>query len=293
MLKGSIVALITPFKNGELDEEKYINLIHYHIKNGTKGIVPAGTTGESPTLSHYEHRRVIEIAVKQCNGKIPVIAGTGSNSTSEAVELSTHAEKSGANNLLIVTPYYNKPTQEGLFQHYKKINDNVGIPIIIYNIPSRSVVDMSVDTMSRLFELKNIIGVKDATGDLDRVNLQLKSMGKEFIQLTGNDDNALEFNKRGGIGSISVTANIAPKICSDFQKYSLSKDKNEFNKAIELDKILQPIHHSMFIESNPAPVKYAASLMGLCEPDVRLPLVQVTKKTKEIINSNLKAAKLL
>ncbi len=293
MLKGSIVALITPFKNGELDEEKYINLIHYHIKNGTNGIVPAGTTGESPTLSHYEHRRVIEIAIKQCNGKIPVIAGTGSNSTSEAVELSTHAEKSGANNLLIVTPYYNKPTQEGLFQHYKKINDNVGIPIIIYNIPSRSVVDMSIETMARLFELKNIIGVKDATGDLDRVNLQLKSMGKEFIQLTGNDDNALEFNKRGGIGSISVTANIAPKICSDFQKYSLSKDKNEFNKAIELDKILQPIHHSMFIESNPAPVKYAASLMGLCEPDVRLPLVQVTKKTKEIINSNLKAAKLL
>ena len=274
MFKGSIVALITPFKDDKLDEENYSRLIHHHINNGTNGIVPAGTTGESPTLSHSEHRKVIEIAVRECKGKIPVIAGTGSNSTAEAVELSIHAEKSGANGLLIVTPYYNKPTQEGLYQHYKKINDNVGIPIIIYNIPSRSVIDMSVETMTRLYELKNIAGVKDASGDLNRVDQQLKSMGKEFVQLTGNDDNALEFNKRGGVGSISVTANIAAKLCSDFQKSCL----NGFKDSDKLDKILQPLHSAMFIESNPSPVKYAASLLGMCDPDLRLPLVKVKEE---------------
>ena len=194
MLKGSIVALITPFKNDSLDEDTYRKLIDYHLKNGTNGVVPGGTTGESPTLSHSEHKKIIQIAVKECKGKIPIIAGTGSNSTDEAIELSRYAEKAGSDALLVVTPYYNKPTQEGLYQHYKKINDNVGIPIIIYNIPSRSVIDMSVETMSKLYELKNIVGVKDATGDLKRVDSQLKSMGKEFIQLTGNDDNALEFN---------------------------------------------------------------------------------------------------
>ena len=209
MLKGSIVALITPFKDDNLDENTYRKLIDYHLNNGTNGIVPGGTTGESPTLSHSEHKKIIEIAVKECNGKIPVIAGTGSNSTDEAVELSQYAEKAGSDALLVVTPYYNKPTQEGLYQHYKKINDSVGIPIIIYNIPSRSVIDMSVETMSKLYELKNITGVKDATGDLNRVDKQLKAMGKDFIQLTGNDDNALEFNKRGGVGAIGVTANIA------------------------------------------------------------------------------------
>ena len=256
MLKGSIVALITPFENNTLKEDVYCKLIHYHLKNGTNGVVPGGTTGESPTLSHDEHKRIIEIAVKECNGKIPVIAGTGSNSTTEAVELSKYAEKAGSDALLVVTPYYNKPTQEGLYQHYKKINDNVGIPIIIYNIPSRSVIDMSVETMTKLYELKNIAGVKDATGDLNRVDEQLKKMGKEFIQLTGNDDNALEFNKRGGVGAISVTGNIAPKLCSDFQKYSLSDKDSEKNEAERLDKILQPIHNSMFIESNPSPVKY-------------------------------------
>ena len=191
--------------------------------------------------------------------------------------------------MLVVTPYYNKPTQEGLYQHYKKINDNVGIPIIIYNIPSRSVIDMNVDTMSKLYELKNIVGVKDATGDLDRVDQQLKAMGKEFIQLTGNDDNSLEFNKRGGIGSISVTANIAAKYCSDFQK----ECSNNFSKAEEIDKILQPVHNAMFIESNPSPVKYAASLMGMCKPTVRLPLVEVTTETKEKVAKALKVAKLL
>jgi 4-hydroxy-tetrahydrodipicolinate synthase len=289
MLKGSIVALITPFRDDNLDEKDYVKLINYHLENGTNGIVPGGTTGESPTLSHNEHKKIIEIAVRECKGKIPVIAGTGSNSTYEAVELSKYAEKAGSDALLVVTPYYNKPTQEGLYQHYKKINDNVGVPIIIYNIPSRSVIDMSVETMAKLYELKNIIGVKDATGDLNRVDQQLKIMGNEFIQLTGNDDNSLEFNKKGGIGSISVTANIAAKYCSDFQN-ACSKD---IDKAIELDKILQPIHNSMFIESNPSPVKYAASLLGMCKPDVRLPLVEVEESTKKKISETLKVAKLL
>jgi 4-hydroxy-tetrahydrodipicolinate synthase len=293
MFKGSNVALITPFKNNGLDEEAYIKLIHFHIDNGTNGLVPAGTTGESPTLSHDEHQRVIDLCIKESNGKIPVIAGTGSNSTEEAISLTTHAEKAGANGALIVTPYYNKPTQEGLYQHYKAINDKCGIPIIIYNIPGRSVIDMSVDTMARLYELKNIVGVKDATGDLDRVNQTLEKMGKDFIQLTGNDDNAFEFNKRGGVGTISVTANIAPKLCSDFQKFSKSDTDNEMKEAERLDKILQPVHHSMFVESNPSPVKYAAKLLGLCDDNVRLPLVKVTETTKEIVKKALQSAKLI
>ena len=289
MLKGSIVALITPFTDDSLDEDNYVQLIDYHLKNGTNGIVPGGTTGESPTLSHNEHKKIIEIAVRECNSKIPVIAGTGSNSTEEAIELSKFAEKAGSDSLLIVTPYYNKPSQEGLYQHYKKINDNVGIPIIIYNIPSRSVIDMSVETMTKLYELKNITGVKDATGDLKRVELQKKSMGNEFIQLTGNDDNALEFNKLGGVGAIGVTANIAAKLSSDFQKACV-EDKN---KAEELNKILQPLHAAMFIESNPSPVKYAASLLNMCKATVRLPLVEVQDTTKKKISEALKVAKLL
>jgi len=293
MFKGSNVALITPFKNNGLDEEAYIKLIHFHIDNGTNGLVPAGTTGESPTLSHDEHQRVIDLCIKESNGKIPVIAGTGSNSTEEAISLTTHAEKAGANGALIVTPYYNKPTQEGLYQHYKAINDKCGLPIIIYNIPGRSVIDMSVDTMARLYELKNIVGVKDATGDLDRVNQTLAKMGKDFIQLTGNDDNAFEFNKRGGVGTISVTANIAPKLCSDFQRFSKAETDNEIKEAERLDKILQPVHHSMFVESNPSPVKYAAKLLGLCDDNVRLPLVKVTETTKEIVKKALQSAKLI
>ena len=289
MLKGSIVALITPFKDAGLDEENYLKLIDYHLKNGTNGIVPGGTTGESPTLSHNEHKKIIEIAVKECNSKIPVIAGTGSNSTEEAIELSKFAEKARSDALLVVTPYYNKPTQEGLYQHYKKINDNVGIPIVIYNIPSRSVIDMSVETMTKLYELKNIIGVKDATGDLNRVELQKKSMGTEFIQLTGNDDNALEFNKLGGVGAIGVTANIAAKLSSEFQKACV----NDINKANELNKILQPLHSAMFIESNPSPVKYAASLLNMCDPNVRLPLVEVKDDSKKKISEALKVAKIL
>ena len=289
MLKGSIVALITPFKNDSLDEDTYRRLIDYHLKNGTNGVVPGGTTGESPTLSHSEHKKIIQIAVEECKGKIPIIAGTGSNSTDEAIDLSRYAEKAGSDALLIVTPYYNKPTQEGLYQHYKKINDNVGIPIIIYNIPSRSVIDMSVETMSKLYELKNIVGVKDATGDLKRVDSQLKSMGREFIQLTGNDDNALEFNKRGGVGAIGVTANIAAKLSSDFQKAC----KKDMDEAVKLDKILQPLHSSLFIESNPSPVKYAASLLKMCSPNVRLPLVEIRDETKKKVSDALKSAKLL
>jgi len=294
MFKGSNVALITPFINNKLDEEAYVKLIHFHMENGTNGLVPAGTTGESPTLSHEEHQKVIDLCIQESKGKIPVIAGTGSNSTEEAISLTKHAEKAGADGALIVTPYYNKPTQEGLYQHYKAINDSSGLPIIIYNIPGRSVIDMSVDTMARLYELKNIVGVKDATGDLDRVDQQLKKMGKDFIQLTGNDDNALEFNKRGGIGAISVTANIAPKICSQFQKFSNEKDNKESqNEAVKLDKILQPLHHSMFVESNPSPVKYAAKLLGLCDDSVRLPLVKVTPNTQDTVKKALVSANLL
>ena len=293
MFKGSNVALITPFKNNKLDDDNYIKLIHFHIKNGTSGLVPAGTTGESPTLSHDEHERVIELCVKESNGKLPVIAGTGSNSTEEAISLTTHAEKIGANGALIVTPYYNKPTQEGLYQHYRSINDKCGIPIIIYNIPGRSVVDMSVDTMAKLYELKNIVGVKDATGDLNRVDQSLKKMGKDFIQLTGNDDNALEFNKRGGVGTISVTANIAPKLCSEFQKFSVLNDEKSKLEAERIDKILQPLHHSMFVESNPSPVKYAAKLLDLCDDEVRLPMVKVNDKTKKIVEDALKSTKLI
>ena len=293
MFKGSNVALITPFRNDKLDEEAYIKLIHFQIKNGTNGLVPAGTTGESPTLSHDEHQKVIELCIQESKGKTIVIAGTGSNSTKEAISLTTHAEKVGADAALVVTPYYNKPSQEGLYQHYKAINDQIGIPIIIYNIPGRSVIDMSVDTMARLFELKNIVGVKDATGDLDRVNQQKKKMGNDFIQLTGNDDNALEFNKRGGVGSISVTANIAPKLCSDFQKSSKINTEVEALEAKKLDKILQPIHTSMFIESNPSPVKYAAKLLGLCGDDVRLPLIKLTEPAKSAVKKALASANLL
>ena len=293
MFKGSNVALITPFMDNNLDVESFVKLIHFHLNNGTNGLVPAGTTGESPTLNHKEHEQVIELCVKESKGTIPIIAGTGSNSTKEAISLTKHAESVGANAALVVTPYYNKPTQEGLYQHYKAINDSCGIPIIIYNIPSRSVIDMTVDTMARLFELKNIVGVKDATGVLDRVNEQKKKMGNDFIQLTGNDDNAFEFNKRGGVGSISVTANIAPKLCSDFQKFSISKSDNEKKEAERIDKVLQPVHKSMFIESNPSPVKYAAKLLNLCSDDVRLPLVQVTNPTKEAIKKTLQSAKLI
>jgi 4-hydroxy-tetrahydrodipicolinate synthase len=293
MFKGSNVALVTPFKGNSLDEETYIKIINFHLENGTNGLVPAGTTGESPTLSHREHEKVIELCIQEAKGKIPVIAGTGSNSTTEAISLTEHAEKAGADGALIVTPYYNKPTQEGLYQHYKAINDKCGIPIIIYNIPGRSVIDMTVDTMARLFELKNIVGVKDATGDLNRVDETFKKIGNEFIQLTGEDGLAYEYNKRGGVGCISVTANIAPKMCSDMQKFSKSQNNDEQKKAEEIDKKLQPVHKSLFIESNPSPVKYASKLIGLCDDNVRVPLVTVLDETKAEVKKALISAELI
>ena len=294
MFKGSIVALVTPFKNNTLDEDAYISIIHHHMKNGTSGLVPAGTTGESPTLNHKEHQRVIELCVAETKGKIPVIAGTGSNSTAEAISLTKFAEKSGSDAALVVTPYYNKPTQEGLYQHFKAINDNCSIPIIIYNIPPRSVVDMSVDTMARLFELKNIIGVKDATADLDRVKEQKLKMGPDFLQLSGEDATALEFNINGGVGCISVSANIAPKLCSEFQKALINKnDTDSLVKAKEINEKLMPLHKSLFIESNPSPVKYGASLLNLCSEEVRLPLVKITEETKNAVKSAMKHASLI
>ena len=293
MFKGSNVALVTPFKDNKLDEETYIKLINFHLENGTNGLVPAGTTGESPTLSHTEHEKVIELCINEAKGKIPVIAGTGSNSTEEAIALTKHAEKAGADGVLVVTPYYNKPTQEGLYQHYKTINDNTNLPIIIYNIPGRCVIDMSVDTMARLFELKNIAGVKDATGDLNRLDQSIKKLGPEFIQLTGEDGLAFEFNKRGGVGIISVTANIAPKLCSDMQKFSKSDSDNEIKEAERIDSMLQPVHKALFIESNPSPVKYAAKLLGLCDDSVRLPLVKIMDETKVKVKNSLISAKLL
>ena len=290
MFKGSITALVSPFKGNNLDLESFENFINFQITNGTNGIVPCGTTGESPTISHEEHKLLIETAVKVANGKIPVIAGTGSNSTEEAVNMTKFAEEAKVDAALIVTPYYNKPTQEGLYQHYKKINDNCGIPIIIYNIPGRSVVDMNVDTMARLYELKNIIGVKDATGDLNRVTQQKSKMGNEFLMLSGNDENTLEFSKLGGSGCISVSANVAPKICSDFHSLCNSKKYDEA-KGI-FDKLL-PLHDVMFVESNPVPAKYSLNLMGMMSEEVRLPLVTAEEFSKEKIRAVLKSLSLI
>ena len=294
MFKGSMVAIVTPMnEDGSIDFISLKNLIEFHIENQTDVIVSVGTTGESATLDFDEHSQVIKKTIEFVNGRIPVIAGTGANSTSEAIELTKSAKNNGADGCLLVTPYYNKPTQEGLYQHYKAINDNTNLPIIIYNIPSRCVIDMSVDTMARLFELKNITGVKDATGDLNRLDQTIKKLGPEFIQLTGEDGLAFEFNKRGGVGIISVTANIAPKLCSDMQKYSKSKSDNELKEAERIDQMLQPLHKSLFIESNPAPVKYAAKLLGLCDDEIRLPLVKIKKETEVEVKKALSSAKLL
>ena len=284
MFKGSITAMVTPFKNGDLDVENFEKFVEFQISNGSNGLVPGGTTGESPTLEHSEHKRIIDLSVKISNGRVPIIAGTGSNSTKEAIELTKFAESAKVDAALIVTPYYNKPTQEGLYQHYKAINDSVGIPIIIYNIPGRSVVDMSVETMTRLYELKNIIGVKDATGDLNRVTEQKKSMGNDFLMLSGNDENSYEFNKKGGSGCISVSSNVAPKICSEFHRLSLSGNDIEAKKIF--DKLL-PLHEVMFVESNPVPAKYSLSLLNLMNDEVRLPLVTGTEESKKIIKKVL------
>ena len=275
--RGSFTALVTPFKNGSVDEKAFRDLVEWQIAEGTKGLVPVGTTGESPTLSHQEHRDVVEWCVDQARGRVPVVAGAGSNSTREAVELAQHAEKAGADAVLVVTPYYNKPTQEGLYQHFKAINDAIGIPILIYNIPPRSVIDMSVDTMKRLYELKNIAGVKDATANMTRVTQQRAALGDDFNQLSGEDITALGFMAHGGHGCISVTSNVAPRLCAEFQAACL---KGDFSAALKLQDKLAPLHMNLFVETSPAPVKYALSLLGKCSNTVRLPMVAASEKAQ-------------
>jgi len=282
MFKGSIPALITPMRDGAIDEEAFRALVDWQIRQGSNGLVPVGTTGESPTLSHDEHKRVVELCVDAAAGRVPVIAGAGSNNTIEAIDFTRHAASVGAAAVLIVTPYYNKPTQEGLYQHYKALNDCADIPIIIYNIPGRSVVDMSVETMARLFELKNIIGVKDATADMSRVSKQRKAMGPEFIQLSGEDATALGFNAHGGVGCISVTANVAPALCAEFQAHCL---EGNFAAALTIQDRLMPLHEALFVETSPAPVKYAASALGLCSDEVRLPMVPVSEATRKRVDA--------
>lgn len=288
--KGSITALVTPFKDGAVDEAAFRAFINWQIEQGTHGLVPVGTTGESPTLSHKEHDRVIEICVNEAKGRVPVIAGAGSNSTDEAIGFSRHAEKVGADAVLIVTPYYNKPTQEGLYQHFKAINDAVGIPIFIYNIPGRSVIDMSVETMARLFELKNIAGVKDATANLARASQQRQVMGPDFIQLSGEDATALGFMAHGGHGCISVTSNVAPRLCAEMQEACL---KGDYATALKVQDRLMPLHTNLFIETNPSPVKYAASVLGLMQDDVRLPMIPVSEGTKQAVRSAMVHAGLI
>jgi len=288
--RGSFTALVTPFKNGAVDEASFRALVEWQIAEGTDGLVPVGTTGESPTLSHDEHKRVVEWCVAQAGKKVPVIAGAGSNSTKEAVELAQHAEKAGADAVLIVTPYYNKPTQEGLYQHFKAINDAIGIPIIIYNIPARSVIDMSVDTMARLFELKNIAGVKDATANVVRVSQQRAAMGPGFNQLSGEDATALGFMAHGGHGCISVTSNVAPRLCGEFQDACL---KGDYAGALSIQDKLMPLHTALFIETNPAPAKYALSLLGKCSDAVRLPMVPLAEKTRTAVRDAMVHAGLL
>ena len=290
MFKGSNTALITPFRNGAVDEKALADIVEWQIREGTHGLVPVGTTGESPTLDYDEHKRVIEITIEVAAGRVPVIAGTGSNSTAEAIELSQHAEKAGANGLLIVTPYYNKPTQEGLYQHFKAINDAADIPIVIYNIPGRSVVDMSVETMARLFELNNIVGVKDATANLARVSQQRAAMGPDFCQLSGEDATALGFMAHGGHGCISVASNVAPRLCAEFQNACL---KGDYAAALALQDRLMPLHECLFVETNPGPVKYAMARLGFCLPEARLPMVPVSEETKRIVDAALASVGLL
>jgi 4-hydroxy-tetrahydrodipicolinate synthase len=290
MFKGSLTALITPFKNGKLDEDALARFVDWQITEGTHGLVPTGTTGESPTLDYDEHKRVIEITIAAARGRVPVMAGTGSNSTEEAIELSTHAEKAGASGLLIVTPYYNKPTQEGLYQHYKAINDAVNIPIFIYNIPPRSIVDMSVATMARLFELKNIAGVKDATANLARVSQQRAAMGPDFIQLSGEDMTALAYNAAGGHGCISVTSNVAPALCAQLQTATAAGD---YAKALNIQDRLIPLHDAIFFEPGVAGAKCGLTLLGRCSEQVRPPLLSVTDKTREAIKKAMVHAGLL
>lgn len=290
MFRGSITALITPFKDGQVDQSAFQSFVEWQIGEGTQGLVPVGTTGESPTLSHDEHKRVVELCIEAAGGRVPVMAGSGSNSTEEAIALTRHAKRAGADAALVVTPYYNKPTQEGLYAHFKAIAEAVDIPIFIYNIPGRSVVNMSVEIMARLAELPNIVGVKDATGDLTRPSLQRLKCGAEFIQLCGDDGIALGFNAHGGVGCISVAANVAPRLVSQFQNATL---QGNYAAALELQDRLMPLHSALFVETSPSPVKYAASLLGKCREDVRLPLVQVTESTRQTVRAAMEHAGLL
>ncbi len=290
MFFGSIPAVITPFKNHEVDYESLSVILNHLIQNGSNGLVPCGTTGESPTLSHEEHKKIIEETIRFSDKRIPIIAGTGSNNTAEAIDFTKHAESNGADAALVVTPYYNKPTQQGLFAHFEKIAKSVKIPIIIYNIPGRSVVDMSIETMIKLSKIDNIVGVKDATNDLFRPLLTLANMKSDFCFLSGEDGTALAFLAQGGHGCISVTANIAPKLCSELQKAWREKD---IQKAQESNLKLAKLHNSLFVESSPGPVKYAASLIGLCNSETRLPLVEITEKTKKEVFNCLKDLSLI
>jgi 4-hydroxy-tetrahydrodipicolinate synthase len=272
MFKGSITALITPFRNGAVDEAAFQSFVEWQIAEGTDGLVPCGTTGESPTLSHDEHNRVVALCVEVAKGKVPVIAGAGSNSTAEAIALAGHAKKAGADAVLVVTPYYNKPTQEGMFQHFKTIHDSVDIPIVIYNIPGRCVIDMTVDTMARLAKLPNIVGVKDATNDLMRPLRGRLAMGDKFCQLSGEDGTIAAFLAQGGVGCISVSSNVAPRLCAQFHD---AWQAGDYAKVFALRDRLAPLHDVMFCEPNPCPAKYAASLLGKCTGEVRLPLVEI------------------
>jgi 4-hydroxy-tetrahydrodipicolinate synthase len=292
--RGSFTALVTPFKNGSVngsvDEKAFRDLVDWQITEGTNGLVPVGTTGESPTLSHQEHRDVVEWCVGQARGRVPVVAGAGSNSTKEAIDLAQHAEKAGADAVLVVTPYYNKPTQDGLYAHFKAINDAIGIPILIYNIPGRSVIDMSVDTMKRLYELKNVAGVKDATANMARVSQQRAAMGEDFNQLSGEDITALGFMAHGGHGCISVTSNVAPRLCAEFQAACL---KGDFNAALKLQDKLAPLHIDLFVETSPGPIKYAMSLIGKCANQLRLPMVPATEKAQAAVRQAMVHAGLI
>jgi len=285
--QGSMTALVTPFRDGRIDEEAFRALVSWQIAEGTKGLIPVGTTGESPTLSHAEHHRVVELCIQEAKGRAAVIAGAGSNNTAEAIDLAKHAEKAGADAALVVTPYYNKPTQEGMYQHFKAINDAIGIPIFIYNIPPRSVVDMSVDTMKRLFELKNIVGVKDATGNLARVSQQRQAMGREFIQLSGEDSSALGHRAMGGAGCISVTANVLPEACAAMHA---AFDDGDLETARAINQRLVLLHRAMFSSPSPGPAKYALSRMGLCTEEVRLPITPPDAEARAQIDAALRHA---
>jgi 4-hydroxy-tetrahydrodipicolinate synthase len=286
MFKGSFTALITPFKGGKVDEDAFARLVEWQIAEGTHGLVPCGTTGESPTLSTEEHKRVIALCIEVAKKRVPIVAGCGSNSTEEAIDLTQFAKDAGADASLQVMPYYNKPTQEGMYLHMKAINDSVDLPIILYNVPPRTVTDMSVATMARCAKLKNIIGVKDATANVARVTQQRLACGEKFVQLSGEDGTCLGFMAHGGVGCISVTSNIAPRLCADFQNACLAGD---WTKALALQDKLMPLHDSMFCETNPAPVKYAAARLGLCAEDCRLPMAPLTDASRKLIDATLAA----